>query len=153
MKRKIVIPLVLVLVAVLGIVVFQTRNISIKEMLIFTPTEGEKITVIKEKDDKLPYSVYSYGGDVEIDLKGETLSLSKALNENKITMDEILDEVISDVKKGVAEATTIKDGGRQIYEYKKYTIVKFHSLDGNNDFYIGSSNFNINELYKSVKYI
>ncbi|MGF0110675.1 hypothetical protein [Clostridium sp. SGI.024] len=151
MKRKIVIPLVLVLVAVLGIVVFQTRNISRKEMLIFTPTKGEKITVIKEKDDKLQYSVYSYGGDVEIDLKGETLSLSKALNENKITMDEILDEVISDVKKGVADATTIKDGGSQIYEYKKYTIVKFHSLDGNNDFYIGSSNFDINELYKNVK--
>ena len=151
MKRKIVIPLVLILVVILGVVTFQITNISRKQIFIFTPTEGEKITVIKEKDDKLPYSVYSYGGDVEIVLKGETLSLSKALNENKITMDEILDEVISDVKNGVAEATTIKDGGSQIYEYKEYTIVKFHSLDGNNDFYIGSSSFDINELYKIVK--
>lgn len=151
MRRKVVTPLVLILVVILGVVAFQITNISRNQMFIFTPIEGENITVIKEKDDKLPYSVYSYSGTAEIVLDGERLSLSKALNENKITMDEILDEVISDVKKGVAEATTIKDGGSQIYEYKKYTIVKFHSLDGNNDFYIGSSSFDINELYKIVK--
>lgn len=151
MKRKIIIPLVLILVVILGVVAFQKINISKKQMFIFTPTQGEKIKVIKEKDDKLPYSVYSYGGDVEITLKEETHSLSKALDENKITMDEILDDILSDVQNGVAVATTIKDGGSQIYEYKKYTILKFHSLDGNNDFYIGSKNFDINELFKTIK--
>ena len=39
-----------------------------------------------------------------------------------------------------------KDGGSIIYKYDNYTIIKFHTLDGNRDVYIGNKNMDINDL-------
>ena len=41
---------------------------------------------------------------------------------------------------GKIKAEMYKDGGSILYKYDNYVIIKFHTLDGNNDIYIVNKN-------------
>ena len=39
-----------------------------------------------------------------------------------------------------------KDGGSMMYNYEQYTIIKFHTLDGNRDICIGIPEMMISDI-------
>lgn len=96
------------------------------------------IEKIIEKGDKVKYDVYTFGGDVKIKLGEETLNLEDAINQDKITMENILHQCILDAQAGKIETPAeYSDGGSVIYFYPNYSILKCYCLDGNRDVYIG----------------
>lgn len=58
--------------------------------------------------------------------------------------DTNLDQAKLDEKYGICETAFFSDGGSIEYRYKDYTILKFNSLDGNEDLIIGVSGIIIN---------
>ena len=89
-------------------------------------------------------ALYYYGVEnVLITIKGWTMPLEKALEESRITLDGIIANCNKDVMDGVLEELVYKDGGSQVYKYPDYTIVKYHTLDGNDDMYIGTPDIDI----------
>ena len=90
------------------------------------------------------YNLYYHGlEDVIITLDGEQHSLAHALKRGKITMSAILAKANRDVADGVIQDLRYKDGGSAIFKYPDYTIVKYHTLDGNDDMYIGTPDIDI----------
>jgi len=90
------------------------------------------------------YNLYYHGlEDVIITVDGEQHSLAHALKRGKITMSAILAKANQDVSDDVIDEIVYKDGGSQVYKYPDYTIVKYHTLDGNDDMYIGTPDIDI----------
>ena len=83
----------------------------------------------KSETDKYNYSIYAYEGSVNIVIDEQEYTLREALLENKITMEEI----IAKANKDLPDAISYDDGGSIEYHYENYTIIKFHTLDGNRD--------------------
>ena len=89
------------------------------------------------------FNLYYYGLDeVNVTIKGHTMSLEKALKSGKIT----LDGLIIKANKDFPNATSYDDGGSIEYHYKDYSIIKVHKLDGNRDVYIGVPSMKLNDL-------
>lgn len=57
-----------------------------------------------------------------------------------------MEEIIAKANKDLPDAISYDDGGSIEYHYENYTIIKFHTLDGNRDVYIGTKNMTINDL-------
>lgn len=112
----------------------QTENIIINKILD------------KSETDKYDYNIYSYEGSVNIVINGKEMSLRNALLENKITMNEIIEKANQDLRNEKITGDIYKDGGSQVYNYENYTIIKYHTLEGNRDVYIGTKDMNINDL-------
>ena len=90
------------------------------------------------------YNLYYYGLDgVGIDVDGKNMSLEKAINQGMITMSAILAKANQDISDGIIEDLRYKDGGSAVFKYPDYTIVKYHTLDGNDDMYIGTPDIDI----------
>ena len=90
------------------------------------------------------YNLYYHGlEDVIITVDGEQHSLAHALKRGKITMSAILAKANRDVSDGIISDLRYKDGGSAVFKYPDYTIVKYHTLDGNDDMYIGTPDIGI----------
>ena len=100
----------------------------------------------KSETDKYNYTIYAYDGSVNIKIDGKEYSLKDALLENRITMEEIIAKANQDEKDGKIKAEVYKDGGSIEYHYENYTIIKYHTLDGNRDVYIGTKNLKLNDI-------
>lgn len=125
----------------------NTTKIEIKSVdsfeFIFHEEPGHvKRQIIDKKTSEYDYNVYIYNGKVDIVIDKKTYSLEKALKENKITMEEIISEAQRDIKNPIL----YKDGGSIEYHYDNYTIVKFHTLDGNRDVVIGNKNLKLSNI-------
>lgn len=89
------------------------------------------------------FNLYYYGLDeVNVTIKGQTMSLEKALKSGKVT----LDGLIIKANKDFPNATSYDDGGSVEYHYEDYSIIKVHKLDGNRDVYIGVPSMKLNDL-------
>ena len=112
------------------------------------PTESYKVYTILDKSetDKYDYNIYGYNGIVNIKIAGKEYSLKEALLENKITMEEIIEKASKDEKDGKITAEMYKDGGSMEYHYDNYTIIKFATLSGNGDVYIGTKNLRLTDI-------
>ena len=93
----------------------------------------------KETLEKYDFAIYTFAGDVTIIKDGKEYDFKQALENKIITIDEILQQGKLDAKYGICEEAYYKDGGSIEYQYPKYTVLKYHSLDGNGDFVIGST--------------
>ena len=97
------------------------------------------------------YNLYYHGlEDVIITVDGEKHSLAHALKRGKITMSAILAKANQDVSDGVIQDLRNKDGGSTVFKYPDYTIVKYHTLDGNDDMYIGTPDIGIDVKNKKI---
>lgn len=114
------------------------------------PQTDTKINKILDKSetDKYDYNIYSYDGSVNILINGEEISLRNALLENKITMNEIIAKANQDLRDKKITGDTYKDGGSIVYHYGNYTIIKYHTIEGNRDVYIGTKTMTINDIYE-----
>lgn len=112
------------------------------------PQTDTKINKILDKSetDKYDYNIYTYDGSVNILINGKEMSLRNALLENKITMNEIIAKANKDLKDNKITGDTYKDGGSMIYSYENYTIIKYHTIEGNRDVYIGTKTMTINDI-------
>lgn len=101
-------------------------------------SEAKKKTMISE-------GLYYYGiSDVTVSVDDQTMSLAEALESDKITLNALLSRANQDVRNGIIEELSYDDGGSSLYQYQDYTIIKYHTLDGNRDMYIGSRDMDIN---------
>lgn len=112
--------------------------------LVFNKKTGDvkKQIVDKNTNKQYNYNVYVWNGDVQIIIDNKTYSLEEALNENKITMDEI----ITKANRDMPNVPSYDDGGSIEYHYDNYTIIKFHTIDGNRDVYIGNEKLTIHDV-------
>lgn len=112
--------------------------------LVFNQKPGnvKKQIIDKNTNKQYDYNIYVWNGDVQIIIDNKTYSLEEALNENKITMDEI----ITKANKDIPNAPSYDDGGSIEYHYDNYTIIKFHTIDGNRDVYIGNEKLTIHDV-------
>lgn len=110
-----------------------------------TDTKINKI-LDKSETNNYDYNIYLYDGSVNILINGEEMSLRNALLENKITMNEIIVKANNDLKDKKITGETYKDGGSRVYNYENYTIIKYHTLKGNRDVYIGTKGISINNI-------
>lgn len=159
MKKKIFIITILIFV-VLGILYFidmNRTNDSVKENepedtfeLIFNQRNDlETKTIISEDEtDKYDYSIYSYGGDVQVKIDNKKYDLREALLNDKIRMDKIIEKANKDSQEKRIRGDLYSDGGTKIYMYDTYTIIKFNTLEGNKDVYIGNTTMEY-DVYKS----
>lgn len=89
------------------------------------------------------FNLYYYGLDeVNVTIKGQTMSLEKALQSGKMTIDGL----IIKANKDFPDAISYDDGGSIEYHYEDYSIIKVHKLDGNRDVYIGVPSMKLNDL-------
>ena len=61
----------------------------------------------------------------------------KALKEKVITVEQILEQAKMDDKYGICREEMYQDGGTLEYLYDDYTIIKYNTIGGNQDFVIG----------------
>ena len=123
------------------------------EMKVVPSTETEKKKVLDKTQPHdsdttshwyKQYNLYYYGlEDVIITVDKEQHSLAHALKRGKITMSAILAKANQDVSDGIIEDLRYDDGGSVVFKYPDYTIVKYHTLDGNDDMYIGTPDIDI----------
>ena len=91
------------------------------------------------------YNLYYYGlHDVYVTVDGCTLPLKEALSYGKVTIDGIIADCNRRSAIGEIEEYRYKDGGSVIFDFGDYKIIKYHTLDGNRDVYIGNSSMDIN---------
>lgn len=118
-----------------------------------TPTEikGHKTLAVPKRDESdnktnwfREYNLYYYNiGDVIVTVDGNEYPLAHALKLGKISMSAILAKANQDVSDGIIQDLRYKDGGSVVFKYPDYTIVKYHTLDGNDDMYIGTPDIGI----------
>ena len=103
-------------------------------------TEGELA-------NKYDYDIYYYGLEsCDIEINGERVDLIEALVNDKVTMEQIIEQAEKDSENGVIYSDTYKEGGTRIYGYGTYTIIKSHSLDGDGSVYIGIPEMTLNNV-------
>ncbi len=112
------------------------------------PKQIEKI-ISKGEIEELDYNVYSFEGNVAINLNSNnaeltenSISLRDALLQDKITMEEIIEKA----NKDFPNVISYDDGGSKEYHYPTYTIIKLNKLMGNKDVYIGNKDITIHDL-------
>jgi len=113
-------------------------------------TEKKKILNNKEIDEySSDFSLWYYGiEDINVKVDGKTVSLEDALRSGKITLQGIVSKANKDEKEEIIKSETLRDGGTTIYTYEDYMIIKYHTLDGNRDLWIGTHEMNINNIDK-----
>ncbi|MBQ2696020.1 MAG: hypothetical protein IJF61_01820 [Clostridia bacterium] len=136
----------------------QSDDIStegFREFLLFVMPSKEKTTrEIAKKPDPDDSSgaewiygnagLYYYGVEnVSVTIQGYTMPLETALEQGRITLNAIIAKANQDVSNGRIDELIYRDGGSQIYKYPGYAIIKYHTIDGNRDVYIGSTDMGI----------
>lgn len=122
--------------------------------LSVTPSGKKERTEILRVNEKYEngsssYSLYYYGlSDVSITIDGQTLPLAQALQEGKLTPQDILQKGWQDLENKEIRGGAYRDGGSVDYLYGDFTIIKFNTLDGLRDFYIGIPEMELNALEK-----
>lgn len=113
--------------------------------------ERTEILRVNEKsgNETKSYSLYYYGlSDVSITIDGQTLPLAQALQEGKLTPQDIRRKGWQDLENKEIRGGAYRDGGSVDYLYADFTIIKFNTLDGLRDFYIGIPEMELNALEK-----
>lgn len=112
--------------------------------LIYERQKNLGITEILKKKEPYNYSVYSFGGDVKVEINGEKLDLKEAVLSNKISMNDIIRKCVDDELNGKVKTSEYSDGGTTIYKYENHWIIKCNTLDGSRDVFIGMPNMTYN---------
>lgn len=109
--------------------------------LILRSDEIDKFTSFGHISDT---NLYYYGlSEVNVFVDNQTIPLVVALEKGKLTLNAIIQKANIDVANGIIEEISYDDGGSSVFKYPNYTIIKYHTLDGNRDVYIGSSDMDI----------
>lgn len=125
------------------------NNYQFNYLLNVEKSNKTKITKITQGElaKKYDYNIYYYGlENVKVKLDNIEIDLKEALLNNKVTMEQIIEQAEKDKDNEIINADMYKEGGTMIYWYGAYTIIKSHSLDGNKDVYIGIPEMTLNNV-------
>lgn len=164
MKKKIFIGILVFIILSIIFLIYNVivKNTKIKDVknnnielgngiyaTVFNTGEGEKFDSNKRKK-MIDYdlgTVYFYDiRDVEFEYNGRKLNLKKALLDNIILIEQVIEQAEIDSNLQKNRKDIVKDGGSIKYEYETFSIIKFNTLGGNKDIYIGKKNMDINVL-------
>ena len=113
-----------------------------KKQIIKKAEHNEKTTLTGVYYDDV--NLWYYGlENVYVDVDGESIPYDVAIKQGKLSSYAIIAKANRDVQRGIIEELSFDDGGSQIYKYPEYTIIKYHTLDGNRDVYIGAVDMKI----------
>lgn len=94
-------------------------------------------------------SVYFYDiKNIEFNYMNNILNLKESLITNNISIEQVISQAEDDSNKQKNDKGIFKDGGSIKYRYPTFSIIKFNSLDGNKDIYIGKPEMSISVLKK-----
>lgn len=108
-------------------------TILIGSLLFMSGCSNNDFTLTLNQDSDNYYSYYTLSdntdiytnfGEIKVNFEDETIELSEALNENKITMLDIMNKV--------GYSTELNDGGSLVYQYEKdddFANVEFTIID------------------------
>lgn len=127
----------------------NTTNYGKEFSLFFETNESnEDGNLILKKGDlqDLEYNIYTYGGDVTVEIDKQFFNLKEALLLNKISPNDIINMCVSAAAKEKKLKDTYKDGGTVVYELGEYSIIKFNTVDGNKSLFISKPEFSYDTL-------
>lgn len=116
------------------------RNFTIR----VTPNLSAKKKLLLAAETEEDGNIYCMGvSEAFVGIGEESFLLEAALQSGKITRNGILAQVQADAEAGLCEAVSYRDGGSIVYRYPGYTLIRYHTKDGNRDIYIGSTSIDI----------
>ena len=99
-------------------------------------TGGNGVKKVSEKNSKVPFDIYTVGMEFTIELDGTSYNIKDAIAKGVLDEDKLIQKLKNDRKNGISTSEMYKDGGTIIYRYKDYSIVKYNTVDGDEDMYI-----------------
>lgn len=125
----------------------EPDEVRIKEIAVsFEPVKEVSYKKIFSVEDK-KFDIYTYGGDAKITVEnGQVYELDKALINNVVTIDEILNRADFDSEAGKCQKLVYADGGSVEYCYEFFTILKMDTVEGFDDLVIGHKGSLIKEV-------
>lgn len=145
-----VIAIIILIVTIVNMVKSEDRDSKKTNISAITSEEANKIkfdAIKRKKIIDVTYSVYFYDiEDVEFEYKGNIFNLKVALMNKQLLIDKVIEQAEDDAKNGKNKKEIYMDGGSIKYKYDKFSIIKYNSLDGNRDIYVGKPNMDINVL-------
>lgn len=158
-KGKIITILSILIITIFLIFILKKSNNSDEKLdkntqfeLIYTQNEKNELIKIIDKNYSKDYDfdVYTYGGDVLININGKSYDFKEALLQNIISIDNILEKAKDDAQNDICTEAKYLDGGSTEYWYSDYTILKYNKeyIGKNNrkDFVIGMKKEIINKV-------
>lgn len=158
-KGKIITILSILIITIFLIFILKKSNNSDEKLdkntqfeLIYTQNEKNELIKIIDKNSSKDYDfdVYTYGGDVLININGKSYDFKEALLQNIISIDNILEKAKDDAQNDICTEAKYLDGGSIEYWYSDYTILKYNKeyIGKNNrkDFVIGMKKEIINKV-------
>lgn len=148
LKFIIYILIFIILFIVITNLVNNNSNIDRIETNDFTLTyvQEEKTELKKILDKNISklydYNIYTYGGNVLIEINNIKYDFKEALEKQIITIDMILNKAKEDSQNQICIEEKVYDGGSIQYRYSNYTLLKYHDLNGKEDFVIGMKRWN-----------
>ena len=126
----------------------NNSNFKDKEFKInLVKKENQTLNIILNKDENNEYNIGTYNADVQIIIEQDmVLYFEDALKGNVVTGNDILNQAIIDEKNGLCKKEIYKDGGSTEFIYDDFTILKYNTIDDNNDLIIGYGKSIINEI-------
>lgn len=145
-----VIAISILIATIVNMVKSEDRDSQKTNISAITSEEANKIkfdAIKRKKIIDVTYSVYFYDiEDVEFEYKGNIFDLKVALMNKQLLIDKVIEQAEDDAKSGKNKKEIYMDGGSIKYKYDKFSIIKYNSLDGNRDIYVGKPNMDINVL-------
>ena len=145
-----VIAIIILIATIVNMVKSGDRDSQKTNISAITSEEANKIkfdAIKRKKIIDVTYSVYFYDiEDVEFEYKGNIFDLKVALMNKQLLIDKVIEQAEDDAKSGKNKKEIYMDGGSIKYKYDKFSIIKYNSLDGNRDIYVGKPNMDINVL-------
>lgn len=113
--------------------------------------KGLKTIIDHNTNIDYEYSVHTFGGDVDFTIENDMVyTFEKALEENVLTIEDILNQAKMDAEYGICYRGDYSDGGSTEFMYEDYTILKYSTLNELNDLVIGYKGQIINEVNKEL---
>ena len=137
-KGKVVAILSIMIIIICLVFTIKKSNNSAEKLddkkefeLVYNQNDKKELTKIIDKNSSEYYDfdIYTYGGDVLININDKSYDLKEALLQNIISVDDILDKAKNDVQNNVCTEGEYLDGGSIEYYYEDYTILKCHKED------------------------
>lgn len=158
-KGEIITILSILIITIFLIFILKKSNNSDEKLdkntqfeLIYTQNKKNELIKIIDKNSSKDYDfdVYTYGGDVLININGKSYDFKEALLQNIISIDNILEKAKDDAQNDICTEAKYLDGGSIEYWYSDYTILKYNKeyIGKNNrkDFVIGMKKEIINKV-------
>ena len=145
-----VIAIIILIATIVNMVKSEDRDSQKTNISAITSEEANKVkfdAIKRKKIIDVTYSVYFYDiEDVEFEYKGNIFDFKVALMNKQLLIDKVIEQAEDDAKSGKNKKEIYMDGGSIKYKYDKFSIIKYNSLDGNRDIYVGKPNMDINVL-------